>query len=140
MGDKIRTLRLSLGLTLEDVGKAVGVGKSTVRKWESGDIKNMRRDKIASLAAILQTTPAYLMGWDLMDPVPPEESTRGMNDNERLAFYRGLTLGEREKPTKVSDDEPVDPLDVQLTNLLRHATPEQKKAWIALLESMQPEK
>lgn len=64
MGEKIRTLRLNLGLTLEDVGKAVGVGKSTVRKWESGDIKNMRRDKIASLAAILQTTPAYLMGWD----------------------------------------------------------------------------
>ena len=63
MSQKIKSLRLQLGLTLEDVGNAVGVGKSTVRKWETGQIANMRRDKIASLAAALHTTPAYLMGW-----------------------------------------------------------------------------
>lgn len=71
IGDKIHTLRISLGLTLEDVGNAVGVGKSTVRKWEVGDIANMRRDKIAALAKVLQTTPAYLMGWeDETAPLP----------------------------------------------------------------------
>lgn len=64
MNEKIRYLRKLNGLTLEDVGSAVGVGKSTVRKWENGDIENMRRDKIASLAAALHTTPAYLMGWE----------------------------------------------------------------------------
>lgn len=63
MKDKIKYLRESQHLTLEDIGKAVGVGKSTVRKWETGDIANMRRDKIAKLAAALHTTPAYLMGW-----------------------------------------------------------------------------
>lgn len=64
MNEKIRYLRKLNGLTLEEVGNAVGVGKSTVRKWENGDIENMRRDKIASLAAALHTTPAYLMGWE----------------------------------------------------------------------------
>lgn len=64
MNEKIRYLRKLNGLTLEEVGSAVGVGKSTVRKWENGDIENMRRDKIASLAAALHTTPAYLMGWE----------------------------------------------------------------------------
>lgn len=64
LAQKIRHLRLSLGLTLEDVASQVGVGKSTVRKWETGMIENMRRDKIASLAAALHTTPGYLMGWD----------------------------------------------------------------------------
>lgn len=62
--DKIKYLRTKNNLTLEEVGNYVGVGKSTVRKWESGDIKNMRRDKIAKLAEALHTTPAYLMGWD----------------------------------------------------------------------------
>lgn len=62
--EKIKALRLEQGLTLEDVGKMVGVGKSTVRKWETGAIANMRRDKIAKLAAALHTTPGYLMGWD----------------------------------------------------------------------------
>lgn len=63
MNEKIYTLRKLKGLTLEEVGKAVGVGKSTVRKWETGAIANMRRDKIAALAAVLDTTPGYLMGW-----------------------------------------------------------------------------
>ena len=62
--DKIRSLRKAQGLTLEDVAKIVGVGKSTVRKWETGYIENMRRDKIAKLAEALHTTPAYLMGWE----------------------------------------------------------------------------
>lgn len=61
--EKIKLLRSELGLTLEDVGKAVGVGKSTVRKWETGDIANMRRDKIVKLARVLHTTPAYLLGY-----------------------------------------------------------------------------
>ena len=64
MSRRIKELRSSLGMTLEDVAKIVGVGKSTVRKWETGMISNMRRDKIASLAKALQTTPAYLMGWE----------------------------------------------------------------------------
>lgn len=63
MSDKIRILREKSGLTLEQVGNAVGVGKSTVFKWENGDVASMRGDKVGSLAAVLHTTPAYLMGW-----------------------------------------------------------------------------
>jgi len=63
MAKKIKKLRLARGLTLEQVATAVGVGKSTVRKWETGMIANMRRDKIASLAKVLGVTPEYLMGW-----------------------------------------------------------------------------
>ena len=70
IGEKIKTLRIKKGLTLEEVGNKVGVGKSTVRKWETGIIANMRRDKIAALASALDTTPAYLMGWkDTSNPI-----------------------------------------------------------------------
>ena len=64
MAQRIKALRQEKGLTLEQVADVVGVGKSTVRKWETGMIANMRRDKIADLAKALGTTPAYLMGWD----------------------------------------------------------------------------
>lgn len=67
--DLIRELRLSQGLTLEQVGDVVGVSKATVKRWESGEIANLRRDKIYKLAQALHTTPAYLMGWDI-DPEP----------------------------------------------------------------------
>lgn len=57
IGDIMRVRRQELGLTLEDVGDYVGVGKSTVRKWEHGDIENMKRDKIALLSKILKLSP-----------------------------------------------------------------------------------
>ena len=63
MAQKIKELRQFHDLTLEQVADQVGVGKSTVRKWETGMIANMRRDKIAALASAFKTTPEYLMGW-----------------------------------------------------------------------------
>jgi repressor LexA len=70
MAQRIRELRKEKGLTLEQVADIVGVGKSTVRKWETGMIANMKRDKIASLAKALGTTPEYLMGWDKKENSP----------------------------------------------------------------------
>ena len=64
MANRIQDLRKSKNMTLEEVASIVGVGKSTVRKWETGMIANMKRDKIAKLAKALGTTPAYLMGWE----------------------------------------------------------------------------
>lgn len=62
IGNLIYNRRKELGLTLEEVGKAVGVSKSTVKKWENGFISNMRRDKIEKLATILQVSPVRLLG------------------------------------------------------------------------------
>ena len=61
IGELIYSRRKELGLTLEDVGNFVGVSKSTVKKWESGYISNMRRDKIALLAKILKIEPTKLI-------------------------------------------------------------------------------
>lgn len=64
MNYDIQRRRKELGLTLEQVGKIVGVSKSTVRKWETGYIENMKCDKIALLAQALQTSPLEIMGMD----------------------------------------------------------------------------
>ncbi len=61
IGKIIEERRKELGLTLEEVGNAVGVSKSTVKKWESGYISNMRRDKIALLAKALDINPTQLI-------------------------------------------------------------------------------
>jgi repressor LexA len=64
---------MELGLTLEQVGNYVGVSKSTVKKWESGSISNMRRDKIAKLSEVLRISPVELMGWQ-DEPTTPNPS------------------------------------------------------------------
>lgn len=63
IGETIKRLRKEKGMTLEELGNRVGVGKSTVRKWETGMIANMRRDKIQKLADALDVDVDYLMGW-----------------------------------------------------------------------------
>ena len=77
MSIKIKQLRQAKGMTLEQVATIVGVGKSTVRKWETGMIANMKRDKIGLLAKALDTTPAYLMGWK-------EETQQSLPDEPEL--------------------------------------------------------
>ena len=61
--DLVYRRRKELELTMEEVAQKVGVSKATVQRWESGEIANIRRDKITLLAEALKTTPAYLMGW-----------------------------------------------------------------------------
>ena len=92
IGKIIFERRKQLGLTLEDVGNAVGVGKSTVRKWENGMIKNIGRDKIAALAAVLQLDPVQLV------PMPDVQLNLKMfgkdEDAERLeALHQDPRLG-----------------------------------------------
>ena len=67
IGKKMYMRRKELGLTLEEVGDAVGVGKSTVRRWENGMIKNMGRDKIAALARVLRMSPVEFVPGDDID-------------------------------------------------------------------------
>lgn len=94
---KIRELRLSRDMTLEQVANIVGVGKSTVRKWETGMIANMKRDKIALLAKALGTTPAYLMGWkeDESHPSPIDERKLTEGEEVFLDLFRRLPVEEQ---------------------------------------------
>ena len=64
-GTMLKQLRVSRGLTLEEVGNIVGVGKSTVRKWETGYISNMRSDKLDKLAVALNVSVDYLLGFSI---------------------------------------------------------------------------
>lgn len=53
IGDFIKQKRLESNLTLEQLGKRVGVSKMTVLRWESGEIRNIKSDKIEKLANAL---------------------------------------------------------------------------------------
>lgn len=59
--DIIKNRRLELDLTLRDIAEYVRVSPATVSRWESGDIANMRRDKITLLSTVLQIDPVSLM-------------------------------------------------------------------------------
>lgn len=63
IGILLKEKRISLGLTMKYVADYVGVSESTISRWESGEIKNMKRDKIYKLSNVLHIDPAIVMGW-----------------------------------------------------------------------------
>lgn len=68
----IRERRIALGKTMKEVADLVGVSEGTVSRWESGEIANMRRNKIERLADVLMISPAVIMGWE--DSPTPEQT------------------------------------------------------------------
>lgn len=93
MAERIKNLRKEKGMTLEEVAIKVGVGKSTVRKWETGMIANMRRDKIASLANALGTTPEYLMGWNEINT--PDEFVLTEGEMDLIKLFRQVPVDQQ---------------------------------------------
>ena len=64
MKNELRQKREELNLTLQDVADYVGVSAGTVSRWETGNINNMKRDKIAKLSEILKLNPSVITGWE----------------------------------------------------------------------------
>lgn len=85
INENIRKLRAERGLTLESLGKAVGVSKQTIQRYENGQISTIPYDKILSLASALNVTPGYLMGWE-----EPEENPLLMKLAEDVARRKRL--------------------------------------------------
>lgn len=94
-GSIIKKLRLDNNMTLEQLGDKVGVGKSTVRKWENGMIANMRRDNIAKIAEVFNVSPAYLIGVDNnMSPISGRnnEKKKGVTINVLGRVAAGIPI------------------------------------------------
>lgn len=69
VGERIKQRRKQLGISAEALAEQLGVSPATIYRYESNDIMNMRIDKLEPIAKALQTTPAYLMGWDRYEDI-----------------------------------------------------------------------
>lgn len=64
VGKRIRERRKELNLSVDELAKKLNKNRTTVYRYEKGDIENLPMDILGPLAKALNTTPAYLMGWD----------------------------------------------------------------------------
>ena len=63
IGERIRITRIKQDLTIDELAARLGKNKTTIYRYENGDIENLPLSILDSLASALNTTPAYLMGW-----------------------------------------------------------------------------
>ncbi len=59
--ERLKSLRTSAGMTQDDIGRRLNVGKSTVCNWERG-VSEPDLGTLVSLALILDTSTDYLLG------------------------------------------------------------------------------
>lgn len=87
IGERIKQRRLELGYTADALAKLLNKNRATIYRYENGDIENMPIDVLEPLAKVLNTTPAYLMGWtDSQQSIEPK-STEGYYDDPEAAEF-----------------------------------------------------
>lgn len=61
MSNYLAERRKQLGYTQKEIASMVNVSEATVSRWESGEIANMRRDRINVYAKALKVDPSFIM-------------------------------------------------------------------------------
>lgn len=64
IGQRIKQRRKEIGMSADELGKRLGKDRSTVFRYEKGDIEKVPIDILEPIAEALNTTPQYLMGWE----------------------------------------------------------------------------
>ena len=63
IGERIHKRRLELGISVDDLARALGKNRTTIYRYENSRIENLPSTVLEPLAKELQTTPEALMGW-----------------------------------------------------------------------------
>ena len=61
IGLRIEQRRKELGLTLNDISDAIGVARSTVQRYEKGQIAKLKLPVIEAMAGVLKVNPLWLI-------------------------------------------------------------------------------
>lgn len=64
MGLRILQKRKEKDMTMEELGKAIGVNASAINKYEKGLVTNIKRETIKAMADIFDCSPSWLMFGD----------------------------------------------------------------------------
>lgn len=95
IGEKIKRLRKECGWTQEQLGELVGVKKAAINKYETGNVKDMKRSTIAGLAKAFGVSPVWLMDDD--QDWPPiyitQESQEDLDQARLEALHQDPRLG-----------------------------------------------
>lgn len=64
IGKRIQARRKELNISVDELAKRLNKNRTTIYRYEKGDIENLPMDALKPLAEALKTSPAYLMGWE----------------------------------------------------------------------------
>lgn len=81
-GERIKCRRKELSMSAEQLAEKVNLSPATIYRYEKGDIEKVPADILKKIARALNSSPAYLMGWESenkpsipsgFQPLPPRD-------------------------------------------------------------------
>ena len=98
LAEKIKIRRNELNMSQEELAKKMGYSsRSSINKIENG--RPVSQKIIYRLAKVLETTPAYLMGWE------EEETKKNSKDSNKIRWLNEVgakpRMSERFAPTAI---------------------------------------
>lgn len=93
VGARIQQRRKELDMTAAELGRRIGKNRSTVFRYENGDIDKLPVDVLKPIAEALLTTPEALMGWedDNEKTATPKDSGMSEAKQQLLALAESCT-------------------------------------------------
>ena len=95
LGNKVKSARNNLGISQEELANRVGYKtKGSIARIENGE-RDLPIDKLKLLAKALNTTPEYLVGWNIENSKlkPQSNITHFTNDLISLPLFSSISAG-----------------------------------------------
>lgn len=114
IGKRIKERRKELKMSADELAKRLGKDRSTIYRYEKGDIENLPLDILEPIAQALETTPQYLMGWEKVqknNDIMADIVIRMRMDEDFLSVV--------EKVYKITDKEQLQSVERMLSAFLK---------------------
>lgn len=90
-----------LKMSADELGRRIGKNRATVFRYEKGEIENLPLDILEPIANALETTPAYLMGWEVAEQAAKKNKPvegDGLSENMRALIEFAKSVPEDKVP------------------------------------------
>lgn len=138
IGKRIKERRKELGYNADYIAQKLGVSRSTVFRYEKGDIEKLPTEILEQLAVILNTTPGYLMGWEENNGEQLLNYFQQLSENrqETVLDFTKLQLKQQQNSVAYSTNNEVHTLAAHRVDETETASPEDKAHLMSKLDEM----
>ena len=93
-GERIKCRRKELSMSAEQLAEKVNLSPATIYRYEKGDIEKVPADILKKVARALNSSPAYLMGWELENKPPIPAGFQPLPKRDRVPRVGQIACGE----------------------------------------------
>lgn len=116
VGQRIKKRRKEIKMSADEIAEKLNVSRSTIFRYEKGDIEKLPTNIIEELADILQTTPGYLMGWEDASKITDISSIYSQLDKNRQDKVYEFANQQLEEQTSKNKMSPISMKIIALCN------------------------